>query len=67
MKYLKSSAVNNVSLRGGNRPTKQSLTMTEELKPKVGVGVLIVKDGKILMSRRKNAHGSGQLAFSVVI
>ena len=37
--------------------------MTDYLKPKVGVGGLIVKDGKILMSRRKNAHGSGQLAF----
>lgn len=37
--------------------------MEEVLRPKVGVGVLIVKDGKILMSRRIGAHGSGQLAF----
>lgn len=37
--------------------------MSTELKPNVGVGVLVVKNGKILMSRRKNAHGAGQLAF----
>jgi 8-oxo-dGTP diphosphatase len=31
--------------------------MTE--RPKVGVGVLIEKDGKVLLLRRKNAHGAG--------
>lgn len=28
-------------------------------RPKVGVGVLIVKDGKVLMGKRKGAHGTG--------
>lgn len=27
--------------------------------PKVGVGVLIIKDSKILLGKRKNAHGNG--------
>ncbi len=30
--------------------------------PKVGVGVLIFKDGKILLGKRKNAHGGGEYA-----
>jgi len=28
-------------------------------RPKVGLGVFVVKDGKILMGKRKNAHGEG--------
>ena len=32
--------------------------MTE--RPKVGLGVIVVKDGKILMHKRKNAHGEGK-------
>ena len=28
-------------------------------RPKVGVGVIIVKEGKILLGERKNAHGEG--------
>ena len=31
--------------------------------PKVGVGVIVVKDGKILIGKRKNAHGEGTWAF----
>lgn len=27
--------------------------------PRVGVGVLVIKDGKILLGKRKNAHGNG--------
>jgi len=30
-----------------------------ENRPKVGVGVLIIKDGRVLMGKRKNAHGEG--------
>ena len=30
---------------------------------KVGVGVMIWKDGKVLLGRRKNAHCEGQYAF----
>lgn len=31
--------------------------------PRVGIGVMIFKDGKILLSKRKGAHGEGQYAF----
>lgn len=30
--------------------------------PKVGVGVMIFKNGKVLMGKRKNSHGSGEYA-----
>ena len=32
-------------------------------RPKVGVGVAIVKNGKILLGKRKNAHGDGSWSF----
>ncbi|MBW2991832.1 NUDIX domain-containing protein [Candidatus Woesearchaeota archaeon] len=28
-------------------------------RPKVGIGIYIVKDGKVLFGKRKNAHGEG--------
>ncbi|HSR89280.1 MAG TPA: NUDIX domain-containing protein [Candidatus Udaeobacter sp.] len=31
--------------------------------PKVGVGVMIFKDGKVLLGKRKNAHGEGAYAW----
>ena len=33
-------------------------------RPNVGVGVVVLKDGKVLMGRRKNSHGSGFWAFA---
>jgi 8-oxo-dGTP diphosphatase len=30
---------------------------------KVGIGVMIMKDGKVLLGRRKGAHGEGQYAW----
>ena len=35
----------------------------EEPRPKVGVGVMIFKDGKILLGKRQGAHGAGEYAF----
>lgn len=35
----------------------------ESLRPKVGVGVMIMKNGKVLMGKRKNAHGEGEYAW----
>ncbi len=32
-------------------------------RPLVGIGVMIFKDGKALLSRRKGAHGAGEYAF----
>ncbi len=34
--------------------------MDKENRPKVGIGVLVVRDGKVLMGKRKNAHGAGE-------
>ncbi len=35
----------------------------EQDRPKVGVGVMIWKDGKVLIGKRKNAHGAGEYAW----
>ncbi len=32
-------------------------------RPKVGVGVIIKKDNKVLLGKRKNAHGEGTWCF----
>lgn len=37
--------------------------MESELRPKVGIGVLIFKDGKVLLGKRKSSHGAGEYAF----
>ena len=37
--------------------------MEEIQKPKVGVGCLVLKDGKVLLGKRKGSHGSGEYAF----
>lgn len=36
--------------------------MEELLRPKVGIGVAVFKEGKILLGKRKGAHGSGEYA-----
>lgn len=35
----------------------------DEKRPKVGVGVFVLKDGKFLLGKRKNAHGEGSWAL----
>ena len=35
----------------------------EKQMPKVGVGVCVVKDGRVLLGKRKNAHGQGSWCF----
>jgi len=35
----------------------------EKDRPKIGVGAIIKKDGKILFGKRKNAHGDGTWSF----
>lgn len=35
----------------------------EETHPKVGVGVMILKDGKVLLARRRGSHGAGEYSF----
>src|SRR6266404_980268 len=34
-----------------------------EARPLVGIGVMILKDGKVLMTKRKGSHGEGEYAF----
>jgi 8-oxo-dGTP diphosphatase len=35
----------------------------EKQRPKVGVGVCVIKDGKILFQKRKGSHGAGSWCF----
>lgn len=35
----------------------------ENQKTKVGIGIFIIKDGKVLLTKRKGSHGEGEYAF----
>lgn len=35
---------------------------SEKVKPRVGVGVFVFKEGKVLLGKRKGAHGAGDWA-----
>lgn len=37
--------------------------MEQEQRPKVGVGVMILKDGKVLLGKRKGSHGAGEFGW----
>lgn len=34
-----------------------------EKRPYIGISAIIVRDGKVLMGRRKNSHGAGEWSF----
>ncbi|HEU5004710.1 MAG TPA: NUDIX domain-containing protein [Candidatus Saccharimonadales bacterium] len=34
-----------------------------DLKPKVGVGIFLIKEGQLLMGKRKGSHGEGEYAL----
>lgn len=34
-----------------------------EQRPKVGIGTMVVKNGKVLLGKRKGSHGEGEYAF----
>jgi 8-oxo-dGTP diphosphatase len=38
------------------------MEFNKENRPKVGVGVMVIKDGKILLGKRKGSHGEGEYA-----
>ncbi len=37
--------------------------MEKEHITKVGVGVMVFKDGKVLMTKRQGSHGAGEHSF----
>jgi 8-oxo-dGTP diphosphatase len=37
--------------------------MTARKHPQVGVGAIVMKDGKVLLGRRKGSHGEGSWSF----
>ncbi|HOF50487.1 MAG TPA: hypothetical protein PLH22_02295 [Candidatus Colwellbacteria bacterium] len=37
--------------------------MDDAPKPRVGIGVMIFKNGKVLLGKRKGSHGEGEYAF----
>lgn len=38
--------------------------MDKTKRPKVGLGIMVIKDGKVLMCKRKGAHGAGEWAWT---
>jgi len=44
---------------------EQPLTkfINEQQRPKVGIGVMILKNGKVLLGKRKGSHGEAEFAF----
>jgi 8-oxo-dGTP diphosphatase len=37
--------------------------MNQENRPYIGVAVIVVRDGRVLLGKRKNAHGAGTWQF----
>jgi 8-oxo-dGTP diphosphatase len=40
-----------------------TLSDIQKQYPKVGVGVMVMQDGKVLLGKRKGAHGEGEYSF----
>ena len=40
------------------------MTKIEKERPRVGVGVVVVKEGKVLLGRRRGSHGEGAWSFA---
>lgn len=38
-------------------------THDEKLVPRVGIGVMVMKDGKVLLGKRRGSHGAGEYAW----
>ena len=37
--------------------------MEQQERPKIGVGAIIIRDGKVLLGKRKGSHGAGSWSF----
>ena len=35
----------------------------ESIRPKVGIGIMILKSGQVLLGKRRGSHGEGEYAF----
>src|SRR6185436_7059720 len=51
-------------LRRGDdaRGSSGHLPMTED-RPRVGIGVMVLKEGRVLLGRRRGSHGAGEYAW----
>ena len=45
------------------RAPAHSKPMDQQNVPMVGVGVMIVRDGRVLLTKRKGSHGEGEYSF----
>jgi 8-oxo-dGTP diphosphatase len=55
--------MNKCSKCGGDQYLQPCEKCGAQIRPKVGLGVIIVKDGKVLVGRRLGSHGEGLIAF----
>jgi 8-oxo-dGTP diphosphatase len=39
------------------------MSINRKCRPEIGVGVCLIKDGKVLLGKRTNAHGDGSWSF----
>ena len=39
------------------------MTTTHMTRPEIGIGVLVIKDAKVLLGKRKSSHGDGYWSF----
>lgn len=37
--------------------------MSEESRPRVGIGIMVIKEGKVLLGKRKGAHGESEYGW----
>ena len=44
-------------------PNRIAKNMNEAQRPKVGLGVMVMKDGKVLLGKRMGSHGAGEWAW----
>lgn len=49
--------------RGAVKNRIINMSDSKELRPKVGIGVVVFKNGKVLVGQRKSAHGTGEYAW----
>ena len=52
-----------MSLPNGTLVQKDSSKMEQKQYPKVGIGVMVFKNGKVLLGKRKGSHGAGEYAW----